>query len=85
MKMKAVIFDLDGTLLNTIDTITYYSNKALSKFGFATATADEFKYFVGNGAVKLIERAPKAASGQARILKTSIPIITRYTTPSRFT
>ena len=39
MKMKAVIFDLDGTLLNTIDTITYYSNKALSKFGFATATA----------------------------------------------
>ena len=55
--MKAVIFDLDGTLLNTIDTITYYSNKALSKFGFATATADEFKYFVGNGAVKLIERA----------------------------
>lgn len=55
--MQAVIFDLDGTLLNTIDTITYYGNKALSEFGFATATADEFKYFVGNGAVKLIERA----------------------------
>lgn len=55
--MQAVIFDLDGTLLNTIDTITYYGNQALSKYGFSTASADEYKHFVGNGAVKLIERA----------------------------
>ncbi len=55
--MKAVIFDLDGTLLNTIGTIAYYGNKALSAFGFQTATEEEYKYFVGNGAVKLIERA----------------------------
>lgn len=55
--MKAVIFDLDGTLLNTIGTICYYGNKALSAFGFAEATEEEYKYFVGNGAVRLIERA----------------------------
>lgn len=55
--MKAVIFDLDGTLLNTIDTITYYCNKAMEKFGFDLCSPDEYKYFVGNGAVKLIERA----------------------------
>ena len=61
--MKTVIFDLDGTLLNTIDTITFYANKALGKFGFKTFVADDYKYFVGNGAVKLIERA-LAASGE---------------------
>lgn len=55
--MKAVIFDLDGTLLNTIDTITYYCNKAMQKFGFDLSSPQEYKYFVGNGAVKLIERA----------------------------
>ena len=59
--MKAVIFDLDGTLLNTIDTITYYGNKALSAFGFPNYSADRYKYFVGNGAVKLIERALEAS------------------------
>ncbi len=61
--MKTVIFDLDGTLLNTIDTITYYGNKALSKFGFKTFDAEDYKYFVGNGAVKLIERALTASGG----------------------
>lgn len=55
--MKAVIFDLDGTLLNTIDTIAHYGNEALSRFGFQTASAEEYKHFVGNGALKLIERA----------------------------
>ncbi len=58
--MKAVIFDLDGTLLNTIDTIAYYGNKALSDFGFPTFPVDRYKYFAGNGAVKLIRRALEA-------------------------
>lgn len=55
--MKTVIFDLDGTLMNTIETITYYCNKALREYGFTEATEDEYKYFVGNGAKVLIERA----------------------------
>ncbi len=55
--MSTVIFDLDGTLLNTIKTITYYGNKALSEYGFKTFPEDRYKYFVGNGAVLLIERA----------------------------
>lgn len=55
--MKAVIFDLDGTLLNTIETIAYYCNNALAEFGFETSSCDEYKKYVGNGAVRLIERA----------------------------
>ncbi len=58
--MKTVIFDLDGTLLDTIKTITYYGNAALSEFGFKTFSEADYKYFVGNGAVLLIERALSA-------------------------
>lgn len=58
--IKAVVFDLDGTLSDTIATISYYANKALSSFGFKTFSQEEYKHFVGDGAVKLIERALKA-------------------------
>ncbi len=54
---KAVIFDLDGTLLNTINTIEYYCNTALEKYGFNPVPVDKYKHFVGNGAKLLIERA----------------------------
>ena len=45
------------TLLNTIDTIAYYANKALAEFGVPTYPSDRYTYFVENGAVKLIQRA----------------------------
>ena len=54
---KAVIFDLDGTLLNTLDDLVDSTNYALSKFGYPTRTIDEVRQFVGNGVAKLIERA----------------------------
>lgn len=54
---KAVIFDLDGTLLNTLDDLADSTNYALSKFGYPTRTIDEVRQFVGNGVAKLIERA----------------------------
>ena len=55
--MKAVIFDLDGTLLNTLDDLADSTNYALSRFGYPTRTIDEVRQFVGNGVAKLIERA----------------------------
>ncbi len=58
--IKAVVFDLDGTISDTIGTISYYANKALTSFGFKTFSEEEYKHFVGDGAVKLIERALKA-------------------------
>lgn len=56
---KAVIFDLDGTLLNTIEDITESLNIALKQAGFATFTSDEVKFFVGSGVSIMIERALK--------------------------
>lgn len=53
---KYVIFDLDGTLLNTIDDLADAGNYALKEMGFPTYETEKYKYFVGNGIPKLIER-----------------------------
>lgn len=58
--IKCCIFDLDGTILNTITSITYFVNKTLQKYGIDTITEDECKYFAGNGARNLIIRALKS-------------------------
>ncbi|MBR1877787.1 MAG: HAD-IA family hydrolase [Paludibacteraceae bacterium] len=52
-----VIFDLDGTLLNTIDDLGYACNHALAAEGFPTHAIEEYPRLVGNGVNKLIERA----------------------------
>jgi len=53
----AVIFDLDGTLLNTLEDLCDSTNFALEKFGYPARTLEEIRNFVGNGVRKLISRA----------------------------
>jgi len=53
----AILFDLDGTLLNTLEDIADGVNYALRKLNFPERSLDEIKYFIGNGVVKLIDRA----------------------------
>lgn len=57
MNKKAVIFDLDGTLLNTLEDLTESTNFALGYFNYPLKTINEVRNFVGNGVYKLIERA----------------------------
>ncbi len=57
MKYKAVIFDLDGTLLNTLEDLHDAVNYALEKFGLPLITLEQTRMFVGNGVEKLVERA----------------------------
>lgn len=60
---NTVIFDLDGTLLNTLDDLTDAVNFALTKNNFPIHSTEEIKSFVGNGIKKLIERSvPKNCS-----------------------
>ena len=54
--IQAVIFDLDGTLLNTIEDITAASNSVYGPLGLGAFTADEMKTLVGDGAEELIRR-----------------------------
>lgn len=53
---QLVIFDLDGTLLNTIADLAAASNYALTQCGFPTHAPASYPYFVGNGVTKLLER-----------------------------
>ncbi len=54
--IKAVLFDLDGTLVNSLEDLANSTNYALSKFGFPMHETEKYKYFVGDGMPKLIER-----------------------------
>lgn len=53
---KMVIFDLDGTLLNTIGDLAAAGNHTLALLGFPQHPEEQYKHFVGNGIPKLIER-----------------------------
>ena len=57
MKYNYIIFDLDGTLLNTLDDLRDSTNFALRRFGFSERTTDEVRRFVGNGVARLIHLA----------------------------
>ena len=55
--MTAILFDLDGTLLNTLEDLTDATNAALLHFGCPRRTLEEVRTFVGNGAERLIRLA----------------------------
>ena len=57
MPYKAILFDLDGTLLNTLDDLGDAANRVLAAKGFPTHTLDEYRYFIGDGTAMLITRA----------------------------
>ena len=60
MQPKAIIFDLDGTLLDTLRDLTLSTNAALAAFSLPPRTEEEVRAFVGNGVEKLMERAVPA-------------------------
>lgn len=66
MKYKAVLFDMDGTLLDTLADMAAAVNHILSVHGYPLRTVEEVRAFVGNGARKLMERAlPPDVTGDA--------------------
>lgn len=54
---NAAIFDMDGTILNTLDDLMDSTNFALKNNGLKERSLEEIRFFVGNGIQKLIERA----------------------------
>ncbi|WP_319523658.1 HAD-IA family hydrolase [Breoghania sp.] len=54
---QAIIFDLDGTLLNTLDDIADSVNRMLAEEGLPTHTVDAYRFFIGNGWRMLVTRA----------------------------
>jgi len=72
MRIKAVIFDLDGTLLDSIHDIAFCMNEALKRLGLPTHDLPAYKIMVGDGVEMLVERGipepARSARMQARVL-----------------
>lgn len=54
---KAAIFDLDGTLSDSIMSMKYSGDKTMAEFGYGPFSVQDYKYFVGDGAANLVKRA----------------------------
>lgn len=76
---KLVIFDLDGTLLNTIDDLAQSTNHALQTLGYPTHEESAYHLMVGNGINKLLERAlPEGERTEENILRMRKEFIPYY-------
>ncbi|MDO4459373.1 MAG: HAD family hydrolase [Clostridia bacterium] len=62
--IKACLFDLDGTLCNTLTSIAYFGNTALNEYGLPSCDIEDYRIMVGNGRDKLIERMLNKSAGE---------------------
>lgn len=67
MRYKAAIFDMDGTILDTLEDLHGATNTVLEKYSMPARTLDEVRTFVGNGIHKLVERAARAGTAADEI------------------
>ncbi len=78
MKYELAVFDMDGTILNTLDDLTDATNHALRTFGYPEHTIEEVRFFVGNGIAKLIERATPEGTSEEDRAKVRAEFMTYY-------
>ena len=75
---KLAIFDMDGTILNTIDDLADSCNVICEKYGYPLHTVEEIKYMVGNGIPKLMRRALPADIAEDQFQKVLAEYIEYY-------
>ena len=76
--IKAVLFDLDGTLANSLSDLAASTNYAIEKFGFPPRDEESFKYFAGDGMPKMIERALPENKSDAETVSKIMPVFLEY-------
>ncbi|MBE6789210.1 MAG: HAD family hydrolase [Ruminococcaceae bacterium] len=67
--LKLCIFDMDGTVVDTISSISYFANRALNLYGLPSIDKERYKILVGNGARVLVERMIAEVNGNAEQLE----------------
>lgn len=76
--IKSIIFDLDGTLLNTIEDLANACNYALTVLGYETHEVEKYKTFVGNGRYKLVERILPEDSRNSKNIEKALELFDDY-------
>lgn len=66
---RACIFDLDGTIEDTVESIAYVANQVLEYFHMTPQPVEDFRYFAGDGADEMIRRSMTAAGGDLKYLE----------------
>ena len=75
MKFKAVIFDLDGTLVNSLQDIADSMNIVLQGYNYPTHSYEEYKNFIGSGIRSLVGKSlPLAHNNEKQIVEDSVNI-----------
>ena len=75
---QAIIFDLDGTLLDTLQDLADSMNGTLSHFGFPVHELEKYRHFVGDGMENLVRRAlPDSAKNDARLISRCLEMMRR--------
>ena len=79
MKFKGVIFDLDGTLVNSLEDISDAMNTVLHELHYPTHTYDAYQYFIGSGLRNLVSKAlPSTNNSETDIQNCYDKMITAY-------
>ena len=79
MKFKGIIFDLDGTLVNSLEDIADAMNKALQSLDYPTHSYDDYQYFIGSGLRNLVSKAlPETNNDENQIEKSLNSMIDVY-------
>ena len=76
--IKAVLFDLDGTLANSLNDLANSTNYAIGKFGFPARETECFKMFAGDGMPKMIERALPESDNNRENVSKIMPVFLEY-------
>jgi len=79
MKFKGIIFDLDGTLVNSLEDISDAMNAVLTGLNYPTHTYDTYQYFIGSGLRNLVSKALPASNNSEEQIETCFDcMITEY-------
>lgn len=79
MRFKGVIFDLDGTLVNSLEDIADSMNRVLAEYGFPTHDLEDYKRFVGRGLRNLVSRAlPEGTKDEGLISRCRDSMLEEY-------
>lgn len=79
MEFKHVIFDLDGTILDTLEDLALAGNHTCELHGWPTFAVDQYRYKVGNGMLKLVERfMPAEYAGDGKVFQAALAEFRSY-------